>query len=133
MRVADLMQIDLVTIRPDATVAEAATALAHHRLSALPVVDSNGRLVGVLSTTDLVNAEVDRDEAASRAQLYEGTMVHELMTPRPYTIGPEADVREAARQMYYAGVRRVFVTTEDRPLGVLSATDIVRGVATGRC
>jgi CBS domain-containing protein len=133
MRVADLMHLDLVTIRPDATVAEAATTLAHHRLSALPVVDADGRLVGVFSTSDLVKAEVERDEAASRAALFEGTLVQQLMTPRPYTIGPEADVREAARQMYYAGVRRVFVTTEDRPLGVVSATDIVRGVATGRC
>ncbi len=133
MRVADLMHLDLVTTRPDATVAEAATTLAHHRLAALPVVDADGRLVGVFSTSDLVKAEVERDEAASRAALFEGTLVQQLMTPRPYTIGPEADVREAARQMYYAGVRRVFVTTEDRPLGVVSATDIVRGVATGRC
>lgn len=131
MRVADLMQIDLVTVPPDATIAEAATLMAHSHVSALPVLDREGKLVGVISTTDLLNAEVVNDEARSHAELFEGTRVAQVMTPRPFTVGPESDVRQAARLMFYAGVRRVFVTTEDRPLGVLSTTDIVRGVATG--
>lgn len=131
MRVADLMQIDLVTVAPEATVAEAATLMAHARVSALPVLDRDGRLVGVISTTDIVNADVENDESRSRAALFEGTRVAQVMTPRPFTVGPESDVRQAARLMFYAGVRRVFVTTEDRPLGVLSTSDIVRGVATG--
>lgn len=131
MRVADLMQIDLVSVPPDATVAEAATLMAHSHVSALPVLDKEGRLVGVISTTDLINAEVEHDEARSHAALFEGTRVAQVMTPRPFTVGPESDVRQAARLMFYAGIRRVFVTSEDRPLGVLSTTDIVRGVATG--
>lgn len=132
MRVADLMQIDVISVPPDATIAEAETLLAHHHISALPVIDGEGRLIGVLSNTDIITAEVVHDEARSRAHLHEGTRVHELMTPRPFTVGPESDMREAARLMHYTGVHRVFVTTEDRPLGVISTTDIVRAVALGR-
>jgi len=131
MRVADLMQIDLVSVPPEATVAEAATLMAYAHVSALPVLNQEGRLVGVISTTDIVNADVEHDEAKSRAALFEGTRVAQVMTARPFTVGPESDVRQAARVMFYAGIRRVFVTCDDRPLGVLSTSDIVRGVAKG--
>src|SRR5689334_16846284 len=116
MRVSDLMQVDLVSVAPEATVAEAETLLATHHLTALPVLDEEGRLLGVLSGSDLVLAAVQRDEASQLAMLHSGTPVHELMTPRPYTVGPEAEVREAARLMMYTGVHRLYVTREDRPL-----------------
>jgi CBS domain-containing protein len=48
------------------------------------------------------------------------------------TIAPEVDVKEAAQQMLYTGVHRLFVTTDDRVVGVISTTDIVRAVAMGR-
>jgi CBS domain-containing protein len=54
------------------------------------------------------------------------------MTPRPYTVAPDEDVREAARQMLYAEVHRLFVAEGDRLVGVISTTDIVRAVATGK-
>jgi CBS domain-containing protein len=54
------------------------------------------------------------------------------MTPRPLTISPDADIKEAAQQMLYADVHRLFVTESERLLGVISTTDIMRAVATGR-
>jgi CBS domain-containing protein len=54
------------------------------------------------------------------------------MTPQPLTIDPDADVRDAARQMLYAEVHRLFVVSGNRLVGVISTTDIVRAVATGR-
>ncbi|MGH7630483.1 MAG: CBS domain-containing protein [Gemmatimonadales bacterium] len=54
------------------------------------------------------------------------------MTRRPLTIDPEADVRDAARQMLYADAHRLFVVSGDRLAGVISTTDIVRAVATER-
>ena len=132
MRVADLMQLDLVTVAPEATVAEAETLLAVNHLTALPVVDGDGRLLGVLSASDLVAADVECDEASQLATLHAGTQVHAVMTPRPFTVGPEAGVREAARLMLYTGVHRLYVTRDDRPLGVISTSDVVRGVALGR-
>ena len=50
------------------------------------------------------------------------------MTPRALTVAPESDVREAAQQMLYADVQRLFVTSEDRVIGEISTTDIVCAV-----
>lgn len=131
MTVGDLMQLDLVLIRPDATVKEAISSLATAHVSGLPVVDTNGRLVGVVSSSDIINAEAAMTDHTGRIPLLDRTAVEDIMSPRPYTIGPAADVREVARHMHYTGIHRVFVTKEEHLLGVISASDIVRAVASG--
>jgi CBS domain-containing protein len=132
MRVADLMRKPVWTIYPDATIEEALVTLADYHISALPVVDTKGRMVGVISSTDLIVAEAEATHKDALRDLAEDTAVREVMTPRVLTIGPEADVREAAEHMLYADVHRLFVTEEDRPIGVISASDIARAVAAGR-
>jgi len=132
MKVADLMRKPVRTILPDATVEEALVTLADYHISALPVVDAKGRMVGVISSTDLLVAEAEAAHKDALRELAEDTEVREIMTPRVLTIGPEADVREAAEHMLYADVHRLFVTEDDRPVGVISATDIAGAVAAGR-
>lgn len=129
MKVAELMQRNVRTVSDEATVAEAILTLADGHISGLPVVDSTGRMIGVVSSSDVLVAEAETDDAAARQRLIEGTAVREIMTPRPYTIRPEADVREAAQQMLYAEVHRLFVTEGDEVVGVISTSDIVRAVA----
>ncbi len=131
MHVGDLMQVDIVAVRPEATIKETISALATAHVSGLPVVDKEGRMVGVISSSDIIAAESAMDNEKGRTALFTRTSVQDVMGPRPYTIGPSADVREAARHMHYAGVHRLFVTTEDRLLGVISTSDIVRAVANG--
>jgi CBS domain-containing protein len=131
MRVADVMQRTVKTIGGESTVAEAILTLADEHISGLPVVDDGGRLIGVVSSTDVLVAEAETDDAAARQRLIEGTAVREIMTPRPYTIEARCDLRDAAQQMLYAEVHRLFVTEGDRLIGVISTTDIVRAVANG--
>ncbi len=132
MKVAELMRTDLKTVRDDATVAEAIVTLVDARVSGVPVLDPTGRLVGVLSTTDILEAEAETSSPDEREQLFESTLVKEIMTLRPHVIGPDADVREAAQQMLYLEVHRLFVEDEGNPVGVISQSDIVRAVATSR-
>ena len=132
MRVAELMQSDVQTVPPDAVVNDAVVTLADSRISALPVVDGTGRMVGVLSSTDILASEEEAEDQTARETLFEGTFVRDLMTPRPLTISADAEVKEAAQQMLYADVHRLFVTQGDRLIGVISTTDIMRAVATGR-
>lgn len=132
MRVAELMQTEVQTILPDARVGDAAVALAESRISALPVVDGVGRLLGVISTTDILASEEEAEDRESREAVLDQTTVRELMTPRPLTISPEAEVSEAARRMLDAGIHRLFVIEDSRVVGVISTTDIVRAVATGQ-
>lgn len=127
MRVAELMRSHLKTVAADATVADAVCLFADARVSALPVVDRHGRAVGVLTTRDVLEAERD---AADRDELFQHTLVLEVMTAWPATVGPDADVRDAARQMLYLDVQRLFVEREGALVGVISQTDIVGAVAT---
>lgn len=132
MRVAELMQTDVQTVPPDAVVNDAVVTLADSRISALPVVDGTGRMVGVLSSTDILASEEEAEDQTARETLLEGTFVRDLMTPHRLTISPDAEVKEAAQRMLYADVHRLFVTEGERLIGVISTTDIMRAVATGR-
>jgi len=132
MRVAELMQSEVQTVPSDAVVNDAVVVLADSRISALPVVDGAGRMVGVISRTDVLASEEEAEDQSARDTLFEKTFVRDLMTPRPLTIAPDAEVKEAAQQMLYADVHRLFVTDGARLIGVISTTDIMRAVATGR-
>lgn len=132
MKISELMQTDVQTVPLDAVVNDAVVSLAESHVSGLGVVDQGGRLVGVISTTDILASEEEAEDQAARAMLFEGTLVRDLMTPRPMTIAPDAAVKQAAQEMLYADVHRLFVVDGDRMVGVISTTDIVRAVATGR-
>ena len=132
MKVSELMQTDVQTVRPDVVVNDAVVSLAESHITGLPVVDGGGRLVGVISTTDILAAEEELEDQKARAALFEGTLVQDLMTPRPRTIAPDATLKEAAQTMLHADVHRLFVVEHERVIGVLSTTDIVRAVATGQ-
>jgi CBS domain-containing protein len=132
VKVADLMQTKVVTVRPDASVAEVIATLADAHVSAAPVVNPHGQIVGVVSSSDVLNEEAEASNRNARTMLLEATLAQDIMTPRPLTIEPQADVRDAAREMLYAEVHRLFVVSEERLVGVISTTDIVRAVATGK-
>jgi CIC family chloride channel protein len=134
MKVAELMQPNVRTISSEACVAEVVVSLADGHVSGLPVVDKGGRIIGVVSATDVLTAEAEAEAESSTIgrDLMQDTSVREIMTPRPYTVAPDEDVREAARQMLYAEVHRLFVAEGDRLVGVISTTDIVRAVATSK-
>jgi CBS domain-containing protein len=132
MRVADLMQTDLSTVPPDAPVAEVVQAMADRHISGLPVVDSDGRVLGVVTATDVLLAAAEHDDRKGRSTLFEHTTARDIMTSGAVTIEPDADVREAAQRMLYGEVRRLFVEDGGRLLGVVSQTDIAHAMGSGR-
>ena len=132
MIVVNLMHRDVRTLHPDATVAEAIVALADAHVTGLPIVDLHGQLLGVLSASDVLEAEAEADDTEARRAVLEETRVSDLMTRRPITVAPGTAVQEAARQMLHADVKRLFVAQDGHLMGVLSQTDIVRAVAEGR-
>ena len=132
MQVAELMRTTLITVAADASIADAIAIFADADVSALPVVDRTGRAVGVLTSRDLLEAESKCRNAAARDHLFEDTLVLEIMTPWPATIRPDVDVRNAALEMLYLGVQRLFVERDGVLVGVVSQTDIVGVFATAR-
>ena len=132
MLVADLMQKDVKSIAPDASVRELVTTLADSRVSGLPVVGLSGRVMGVVSATDVLEASAEKDDEVAQAKFFEHTMVKDIMTPNAHVIDPGADVLEAAKYMLYTEVRRLFVEDHGSLVGVISQTDIAHALGSGR-
>lgn len=132
MRVADIMRTSLKTIDAEASVADAVAALTECGVSALPVLDRHGRAVGVCSTRDIIAAEARCHDPVAREQLFEKTLVLEVMTPWPATTHPDEDVRKVAKRLLEEKVQRLFVEEKGALVGVVSQTDIVAAVAATR-
>jgi predicted transcriptional regulator len=130
--VADIMQSPVRTVAGDTPVSELVAALAAAKVTGLPVVDARERVIGVVSSTDLIAVQAGMRCAAEREILMEQTPVSDIMTPKPLMIESTAQIHEAARHMLYAEVRRLFVEEHGVLVGVISHTDIVRAVATGK-
>lgn len=129
LRVADLMSIEPISIEASAPVRLAQQLIDRHAVSGLPVVDADGRLVGVISQTDLVRVHADE---ALRIQ-WSALRVSAVMSSPALTIDSTATVSEAAGAMEQHHVHRlVVVDAQRRPTGVLSTLDLVRGLAERR-
>ncbi len=125
LRVADLMTIDPVVVSDEATIEEAEGLLRHHRITGLPVVDLNRRLVGVISQTDLLYLAVPSVQALIRHR-DSGVRVGEVMSSPAVTIDSMATLRDAARVMHDGGLHRLVAVDEhERPIGVIAAMDFV--------
>jgi CBS domain-containing protein len=129
MKVADLMHTRVQTVRFDATLAEVVETLSDAHITGVPVVDRHGRMIGVVSTTDLLEAQA---ETIAGKAAWEDRTVGDVMTRPPLTIGQSAEVHEAAQRMLYAEVHRLFVEKNGELVGVISQTDIVRALAAQR-
>ena len=129
--VRDLMTTKVMTIEPDVPVAQAVELLADSHVSGLAVVDHQGHLIGVISTTDIVNAEAEMAGEPVRDRLWSVATVRDIMTRKALPVSPDLELREAALQMDYADVHRLFVMENDRLVGVISRSDINRAFAAG--
>jgi CBS domain-containing protein len=136
--VKDLMTTPVVTVGPATPFKEIVARLAEHRVSALPVVDDDGLVLGVVSEADLLLKEElpdpdqdtplfwtkrrrrERDKAAA-------STAHDLMTVAVVSIIPDATAAEAARRLHTAGVKRLpVVDNRGRLVGILSRGDLLK-------
>ena len=129
MKVAEIMQTTVQTIGMDDSLADVIMTLAERHVSGLPVVDAQRGLVGVISSTDVLQLLAEEPDSERRAQLLEDTSVRDVMTRKPVTVEVDTDVKDAAREMLYGEIHRVFVEYEGTLVGVVSQTDIVGAVA----
>jgi CBS-domain-containing membrane protein len=132
--VADVMTRDVVVVGPDDDFKSCAKLLRVHDISALPVVDSTGKLVGIVSESDLLARERVRGTRRGSLRLRtgedaaaEGRTAGEMMTSPVISIGASASLPEAARLMYREAVKRLPVTdAEGVVIGVVSRADLLK-------
>ncbi len=124
--VADLMTLEPIVVAETESIERAEELMRHYRVSGLPVVDADGRLVGVFSQTDVLH--LNRPQAAEAArERTSRRRVGEVMSRPPVTVNIAAPISDAARVMVEHDVHRlVAVESHGRPIGVLSAMDFVR-------
>lgn len=136
--VKDMMTAKVIWVRKDTPFAAMAAALRQYRVSAFPVLNEAGQVVGVVSEADLLTKEALGGGAEevpgmitglTRRREYKkalGTTAGELMTSPAITISPNATAERAARLMYLHRVKRLPVVDAHRHLvGIISRADVL--------
>jgi CBS domain-containing protein len=118
----DLMSRPVVALPRWLTLRAAARRLAREQISGVPVVDAEGRCIGILSATDFLTFWADDARQGDEE-------VGEHMTADPVMVAPDASITELARMMIDAHIHRVIVVDEqEHPIGVVSSTDVLAAV-----
>ncbi|MEU8845640.1 CBS domain-containing protein [Streptomyces sp. NPDC048564] len=121
--VGEIMTRDVVQVRRTTPFKEVVRLLDHHRISGLPVVDADDKVLGVLSGSDLVRCQAHRDGPAPPPAVTAG----DVMSSPAITVHPEQTVPDAARLMERCGVERLPVVDEaDRLIGIATRRDLLR-------
>jgi CBS domain-containing protein len=133
--VKDIMTTHVIAVRRSATFKEMATRLRQHRVSAFPVLDDDGKVIGVVSEADMLPKEAFEEGHAGMISgilhhrdqgKAEGITAADLMTKPAVTVAPEDSVEHAARLMYSRRIKRLPVTDEaGHLLGIVSRADVL--------
>jgi CBS domain-containing protein len=143
MRASQVMSEDLISISDQATVFEAADLLVNMQVSAMPVVDNSGRMVGIVSEADLMNRpeigtaprkswllRLLADDSSSAAEFISSNSrrVRDVMTRKVVTIGEDATLSEVADTMLKNNVKRLPVVRGDQVVGIVSRANLLQAL-----
>jgi CBS domain-containing protein len=132
MKAKELMTTAVVTVRPDDSVKEAAQRLVRQRITAAPVVDSGGRVVGIVSEADLVGREVLPDPRAQIRPVGDVApphVVRDVMSRNVIAVAPDCDGALVARVLVQSRVKSVPVLDGEQLVGIVSQRDLLRILA----
>ena len=119
MKLSNIMTGGIETIRPQATLAEAAKKMASQDIGSLPVCSDRRRVVGIITDRDITVRAVARGMDPNQ------TRVEEVMTRDVLSCSAEAEVEDACELMEKRQVRRLLITgQDDTPVGIVSLGDI---------
>jgi CBS domain-containing protein len=138
------MTPDPICIQPATTIRELARVFENNQISGAPVVDAQGRVVGVVSKTDLIRSCSEGTADIPPAYLFEVlreqgdedtatevipeplVCVEDFMTEDPLMVSPDVSAASVARLMYDHRVHRVIVVDRDRfPIGIITSLDLL--------
>ncbi|MBX5441148.1 MAG: CBS domain-containing protein [Solirubrobacteraceae bacterium] len=148
MKVREIMEVDVPTVDPDASVEDAIRLLRDHDLPGVPVVNQGGRCVGIITEDDLVIPDENGDlHLPHYIQLFGGIVyleplrhfeerlrkafastVADMMTPDPVTVEPDAEVEEAAALIAKHKHNRLPVVEHGRFVGVVTRLDVLQAL-----
>jgi CBS domain-containing protein len=147
MLVRDVMVAPVITVEPSETVQQVAKLFLEKQISAVPVVDSKGKLVGIISEGDLLHrveagterhrswwlrALIESDTLAAEYVKSHGRKVSDVMTRDVITASPQAPLHEVATLMEKNAIRRLPILENGQLVGIVSRANLLQAVASAR-
>ena len=144
MRAHQIMTRSVITVTPDATILEAANLMLRYHVSGLPVIDTAGKLVGIVSEGDFIRrSEIGTQRKPGRWLKFllgagraaadyvheNGRKISEVMTPDPVTITEETPLDQIVSSMESNGVKRLPVMRDGKLVGIVSRANLLQAVA----
>lgn len=147
MQAKDVMTTNVVTVRPETSVPDIAKLLIEHHVSAVPVVDADNHVLGIVSEADLLHrpefgmkhrrrswwlpflAGRSEEDAADYIKTH-GLRAEEVMSRPVTTISEDASLDEIARVLAERRIKRVPVVRDGKLVGIVGRVDLLRGLAT---
>ncbi len=134
MLVRDVMTSELVSVRPGSPVKHAIQLMHAHQITAMPVLDEEDRLVGVVSEADVIRGSMIPDRRAREipVEVEAGSLpatVADVMTPGPVTIRSDQDLATAVERLADTQVKSLPVVDDGRVVGMLSRRDLIAVLA----
>ena len=145
MKAGDIMTRNVITIDANSTIAQAAQRMLDHRISGMPVVDDNGRVIGIISEGDLLHrAETGTERrtswwlglvagASSQAENFtreHGRTVRDVMSTNIISVNENADLSEVVHLMEGRRIKRVPVLRDHQVVGIISRANLMRVLTT---
>jgi CBS domain-containing protein len=113
----DVMTRDIISVRPSTTVKNLAMILIKNQISGAPVIDKDGKILGIVSEADIVAKK--------------GKDANSIMSKKVVSVRQDAPVEEIAQLMIIHAIKRVPVTDGGKIIGIVSRADIVSAIAMG--
>lgn len=148
MLAKDVMTTEVISVTPETEVQEIAQLMLQQRISAVPVIDSEQTLVGIVSEGDLMHQKeaetetytgswwltlfVSSDRLASRFAKIHGQSAADVMTRHPVTVTEDTPLGEIAKLLETRHIKRVPVIRDNRVVGIVSRANLLHGLATRR-
>lgn len=140
LKAKDVMSRPVITVRPETPIAEIARALTEHHISGVPVVDDQGRLVGIVTEADLLLKEAGpggfpklafflparSKEVQEQLRRYEGKVARDVMTREVITATEETPLRELAALLARNRINRIPIVRNDQVVGIVSRNDVLK-------
>ena len=144
MRAHEIMTPQVITVGPETTVLDAIQTMLQHQISGLPVVNSTGELIGIVSESDFIRrAEIctqhergrwlsflaGADRVAIEFAREHGRKVSDIMTPNPHTVTENATLEDVVQTMESRDVKRLPVMRGNQIVGIITHSDFLGAVA----
>lgn len=144
LKAKDIMTREIISVSPDAEIANAAKILLEKRINGLPVIDASGRLVGILCQSDLVAQQktiplpsvftllesyiplTSMKRIDKEVEKIAAITVKQAMTPNPVTVSPETDIEDVAKLMVDNKYHTLPVMEGDKVVGIVGKEDVLK-------